>query len=382
MREGLANLLDYDRGSLEAEFAAADIEPFRARQVLKWIYHHDETNFAAMTDLSKVQRQWLAQRFVIEPPEIATRQTSRDGTRKWRMRINGDELIETVLIPEGQRRTLCVSSQIGCLLNCSFCATGKQGFNGNLTTSQIIGQVLLANRELRAQGEHRLVTNVVLMGMGEPLLNFDSVLRALNLMTEDLAFGLAKRRVTVSTAGVVPAIYRLAECSDVALAVSLHAPTDELRNQLVPINRKYNIEALMAACRHYLGVLGERRSITIEYTLLRGVNDSLEQARQLAKLLSGLRCKINLIPFNPFPGSGFERPLAQDVRNFQTLLISKGYSAMCRTTRGDDIDAACGQLVGQVADRTRRQARYRARLEKLQGAAAILPERVPTLEVG
>lgn len=357
----MQNLLDFDRAALEAEFVAAGHQAFRARQILKWIYHQGCTDFDLMLNLSKVQRAWLKENYVIELPEIAVSRLSKDGTRKWSIKLASGELVETVMIPEGSRRTLCVSSQVGCMLDCSFCATGKQGFNGNLATGQIVGQIMLANAEMAEAGDDRSVTNVVLMGMGEPLLNYEAVLRATRLMTDDLAFGLAKRRVTVSTAGVVPGIRKLTADSDIALAISLHAPTDELRNELVPVNRKYPIAELIDACRDYLEVLGERRSITVEYTLMKGVNDSVAQARQLAKLMRSLRCKINLIPFNPFPGSGYERPSDRAVRDFQTVLINAGHSAMLRTTRGDDIEAACGQLVGQVADRTRRQARYRSR---------------------
>jgi len=273
-----------------------------------------------------------------------------------------------VLIPDRGRNTLCVSTQVGCLLDCSFCSTGKQGFNGNLSAAEIVGQVFLVAAALRAQGDERGVTNVVMMGMGEPLLNFDNAVRASAILVDDFAFGISKRRVTISTAGVVPAIYELAKSSDVSLAVSLHAPDDALRDQLVPINRKYPIAELMAACQHYLSVLGEHRSITIEYTLLRGVNDSQAQAHALARLLRDLRCKINLIPFNPFPASGYARPDADTVRAFQTILLNAGYAAMLRTTRGEDIAAACGQLVGEVADRTRRQARYLARVKALEVA--------------
>ncbi|MFB3105938.1 MAG: 23S rRNA (adenine(2503)-C(2))-methyltransferase RlmN, partial [Pseudomonadales bacterium] len=297
---------------------------------------------------------------------IVARQVSHDGTTKWVVRVANGNCVETVLIPDRGRNTLCVSSQVGCTLDCSFCATGKQGFNGNLSTADIIGQVWLAERELREKGEN--VSNVVLMGMGEPLLNLQAVLAATDLMTDDLAFGLSKRRVTVSTAGVVPGIYKLAEHTDVSLAISLHAPNDALRDQLVPINKKYPIAELMEACRHYLSGLGDRRTLTIEYTLMRGVNDSLGHAKELAKLLEVLRCKINLIPFNPFPASGYERPHGREIRDFQTCLINAGYTTMLRTTRGDDIGAACGQLVGRVADRTKRQERYIARVKAQEAA--------------
>jgi 23S rRNA (adenine2503-C2)-methyltransferase len=360
------NLFGLDRPGLEAFFVAHGEKAFRARQVMKWVYHAGVIDFESMTDLSKRQRDRLSAIACLTLPEIVTRHESRDGTIKWAVRVANGNCVETVLIPERGRNTLCVSSQVGCMLDCSFCSTGKQGFNGNLSAADIIGQVWLVNRELAARGE--AVTNVVLMGMGEPLLNFDNVLIATNLMTEDLAFGLSKRRVTVSTAGVVPGIRQLAAHTDVALAISLHAPNDALRDVLVPINRKYPIAELLDACRHYLSGLGPHRSITIEYTLLRGVNDSLDHARELAALLREVRCKINLIPFNPFPASGYERPDLEAVRAFQTLLLNAGYATMLRTTRGDDINAACGQLIGQVADRTQRQARYIARVQA--GAAA------------
>ena len=280
---------------------------------------------------------------------------------KWLLRVGNGDLVEMVLIPEKGRNTLCVSSQIGCVLDCSFCSTGKQGFNGNLASADIVGQVVLANQMLATREES--VTNVVLMGMGEPLLNFDAVIAATNVMKDDHAFGLSKRRVTISTAGVVPAIDKLREITDVALAISSHAPNDELRNELVPINRKYPIEDLMRACKAYVDALGPARKLVIEYTLMRGVNDQPEHAKALAVLLRPLRCKVNLKPFNPFPGSGYERPHRKDIEHFQTVMIRSGFTAMLRTTRGEDIDAACGQFVGQVQDHTRRQSRYKARLE-------------------
>ncbi len=333
---------------------------------MKWAYHRQELEFAAMTDVSKAHRAWLMDHASLRLPEVVTRQVSRDGTTKWVVRVANGNCVETVLIPDRGRNTLCVSSQVGCTLDCSFCATGKQGFNGNLSTADIIGQVWLAERELREKGEN--VSNVVLMGMGEPLLNLQAVLAATDLMTDDLAFGLSKRRVTVSTAGVVPGIYELAKHTDVSLAISLHAPNDALRDQLVPINKKYPIAELMEACRHYLSGLGDKRTLTIEYTLMRGVNDSLGHAKELAKLLEVLRCKINLIPFNPFPASGYERPHGREIRDFQTYLINAGYTTMLRTTRGEDIGAACGQLVGRVEDRTKRQERYLARVKAQEAA--------------
>ncbi|MFW6094628.1 MAG: 23S rRNA (adenine(2503)-C(2))-methyltransferase RlmN [Pseudomonadota bacterium] len=360
------NLFGLSRAGMERFFAERGEKPYRARQIMKWAYHRGVTDFRAMTDLSKRQRQWLEEVARWRLPEAVMRRESRDGTVKWVVRVANGNCVEMVLIPDRGRNTLCVSSQVGCMLDCSFCSTGKQGFNGNLETSDIVGQVWLAEQALRERGES--VTNVVLMGMGEPLLNFDNVVPATELMMDDLAFGISKRRVTVSTAGVVPGIYRLAEVSDVSLAISLHAPDDELRDTLVPLNRKYPIAELMDACRHYVEGLGERRSLTMEYTLMAGVNDSVEHARALARLLEDVRCKINLIPFNPFPASGYRRPADADVRAFQTHLMNAGYATMLRTTRGEDIDAACGQLVGQVADRTRRQERYIARVQS--GAVA------------
>jgi len=371
MSSSRRNLFGLDRGSFEAFVAEHGGQAYRARQMMKWAYHRDQLDLEAMTDLSRAFRAELSSVATFALPEVVSRKVSRDGTVKWVIRVENGNCVETVLIPERGRNTLCVSSQVGCVLDCSFCSTGKQGFNGNLSTADIVGQVWLANHELRDGNE--AVTNVVLMGMGEPLYNFDNVHQATQLMMDDLAFGISKRRVTVSTAGVVPAIYRLAEVSDVSLAISLHAPTDELRDELVPLNRKYPIAELLEACRHYVGGLGDRRYLTMEYTLLRGVNDQLEHARALARLLADVRCKINLIPFNPFPASGYERPADADIRAFQTYLMNAGYATMLRTTRGDDIDAACGQLVGQVADRTRRQQRYRERL--------AADGRVPSVEI-
>lgn len=358
---GPVNLFSLSREGMEAFFVERGEKAYRARQVMKWAYHQGVLDMDGMTDLSKRQREWLKACAHFTLPEVVSRQESRDGTVKWVVRVANGNCVEMVLIPDRGRNTLCVSSQVGCMLNCSFCSTGKQGFNGNLDTADIIGQVWLADQELRRRDDN--VTNVVLMGMGEPLLNFDNVVVATQLMMDDLAFGISKRRVTVSTAGVVPAIYQLAEVSDVSLAISLHAPDDALRDELVPLNRKYPIEALLAACRHYVEGLGERRSLTMEYTLLKGVNDTLAHARALARLLKDVRCKINLIPFNPFPASGYERPDEASIRDFQTCLMNAGYATMRRATRGDDIDAACGQLVGQVQDRTRRQERYIARLQ-------------------
>ena len=365
------NLLDLNRSDLDRFFAELGEQRYRTLQVMKWIYHRGVIDFALMTDLSKALRQRLTEIAEIRLPEIVTEQCSADGTRKWAIRVGNGNCVETVLIPSGGRNTLCVSSQVGCMLDCSFCSTGKQGFNGNLTAGEVIAQVWLVRRRLQELGEERGITNVVLMGMGEPLLNFDAVVTATDLMMDDWAFGLSKRRVTISTAGVVPAIYELGKVTDISLAVSLHAPDNQLRDELVPINRKYPIEELLEACRRYLDGLGERRSVTIEYTLMKGVNDSVEQADALADVLRGLRCKVNLIPFNPFPASGFERPERAAVEAFQSRLVNHGYATMLRTTRGEDIAAACGQLVGAVEDRTRRQARYIARVQA-QGATEVV----------
>ncbi len=361
------NLLGLTREALEALCARADGKPYRAHQIMKWAYHQGCLDFDGMTNLSKAFRGWLAEHASFALPEVIDTRYSKDGTIKWAMRVAGGSAVETVLIPDRGRNTLCVSSQVGCMLDCTFCSTGKQGFNGNLTAAEIVGQVWIANEALKERGE--AVSNVVFMGMGEPLLNFDPVLTASKILMDDLAFGISKRRVTVSTAGVVPGIYELAKHTDVSLAISLHAPNDELRNQLVPLNRKYPIAELLDACRHYVGGLGDRRTLTMEYTLMKGVNDSLDHARALAALLKDVRCKVNLIPFNPFPASGFERPDPVAVKRFQTYLMNEGYATMLRTTRGDDISAACGQLVGQVADRTRRQERYLARVRAAEEVA-------------
>ena len=336
---------------------------FRAQQVLKWIHHAGITQIEEMSNLGKALREKLMLVAEVRPPEIVSQQDSSDGTRKWAIRVDGGGLVETVLIPAGNRATLCVSSQVGCSLDCSFCSTGKQGFQRDLSAAEIIGQVWLAIKSYDAfqSGNERVVTNVVMMGMGEPLLNFDNVVSAMELMMEDLAYGLSKRRVTLSTSGVVPALDRLAEVSEVSLAVSLHAPNDELRNELVPINRKYPIELLLESCRNYMAAQKDKsRVVTVEYTLIAGVNDHPEQARELANLLRDFPCKINLIPFNPFSLSDYRRPSGNAVSRFWQVLVDAGYIVTIRTTRGDDISAACGQLVGDVVDRTGRSGRYRA----------------------
>lgn len=356
------NLLGMPLPKLQEFFLQLGEKPFRAQQVMKWMHHTGVVSFEDMTNLGKALREKLAEVAEIRPPEIVSQQDSADGTRKWAIRVEGGGLVETVLIPEGSRGTLCVSSQVGCSLDCSFCSTGKQGFQRDLSAAEIIGQVWLALKSYDAfqSGKGRKVTNVVMMGMGEPLLNFDNVVDAMELMMEDLGYGISKRRVTLSTSGVVPALDRLAKCSEVSLAVSLHAPNNALRDQLVPINRKYPIEVLLESCRNYLAHQTDRkRVVTVEYTLIAGVNDQLEHARELVTLLRDFPCKINLIPFNTFAQSHYERPSGNAVSRFWQVLVDAGYIVTVRTTRGDDIDAACGQLVGQVVDRTRRSERYR-----------------------
>ena len=356
------NLLDFDVDSLMAWFAQRGEKPFRARQVLRWMHRFGVHDFEQMTDVAKALRAKLAQEAEIRGPVPVRDTTAADGTRKWLLDVGSGNAVETVFIPEASRGTLCVSSQVGCALECSFCSTGRQGFNRNLTTAEIIGQLWHANRMLGAvkqpgvgdSGE-RVISNVVLMGMGEPLANYDNVVAAVKLMLDDNAYGLSRRRVTVSTAGMVPAMDRLRMDAPVALAVSLHAPTDDLRNSLVPLNRKYPLKELMAACRRYLES-APRDFITFEYVLLAGVNDSAADARALLALVREVPCKFNLIPFNPFPGSGYRKPGAERVRRFQEILMAADIVTTVRKTRGDDIDAACGQLAGQVRDRSRRQA--------------------------
>ena len=366
------NLLGMPRAELQAFFVALGEKPYRASQVMKWIYHAGIDDFHAMTDISKALRTRLHDIAEIRAPEFGPASHAADGVVKWPVLVGSGQAVEAVLIPDAngdggpsRRKTLCISSQVGCALDCSFCATGKRGFNGNLSRAEIVGQVWRAEMaagdgRMRAGSDDRNITNVVFMGMGEPLLNFEAVIDAAGVFMDDLAFGISKRRVTISTAGVVPRIHDLAEVSDVSLAVSLHAARDELRDALVPLNRRYPIAELLAACRHYGGGLGERRTVTVEYTLIEEVNDTPQDARDLADVLAGWRCKINLIPYNPFPEDqhGYRRPSKERVRRFQRSLINAGYSAMVRTTRGDDIGAACGQLTGKVTDRTRRRERY------------------------
>jgi 23S rRNA (adenine2503-C2)-methyltransferase len=358
------NLLGMTRAELAQFVTGLGEKGYRAQQLMKWIYHQGVADFEAMTDIGRALRERLAACAEIRPPEIAEEHISADGTRKWLIRVTGGSCVETVFIPEQGRGTLCVSSQVGCALDCSFCSTGKQGFQRDLSAAEIIGQVWIAARSfgpMPKKGGQRHITNVVMMGMGEPLLNFANVVAATELMMDDFAYGISKRRVTLSTAGVVPALDELAKRSEVSLAISLHAPNDELRDQLVPVNRRYPIRELLDAARRYIDAQTDsKRVVTVEYTLIKDINDQPGHARELAALLRDYPCKLNLIPFNPFPGSGYERPSRNAVSRFWNILTEEGLRVTVRTTRGDDIDAACGQLVGRVTDRTRRAARHRA----------------------
>jgi 23S rRNA (adenine2503-C2)-methyltransferase len=363
------NLLGLDKKALQDFFVSAGEKPYRADQLLKWIHFSGVQDFQAMTNLSKDLRQKLTEIAEITMPQVIFEKAASDGTYKWLLRLHDGNCIETVYIPEKTRGTLCISSQVGCILNCDFCSTGKQGFNRNLSTAEIISQLWIAVRKLsKMNGIHdHAVTNVVMMGMGEPLLNFDNVIPALHLMLDDFAYGLSKRRVTVSTAGVIPAMLQLREASDVALAVSLHAPNDELRNKIVPLNKKYPLKELMAVCRDYFKD-DSRRSITMEYVMLKDVNDTPLHARQLIKILAGVKAKMNLIPFNPFPHTDYQRSDAEVINRFRDILMKAGLNTTIRRTRGDDIDAACGQLVGEVKDRTKRHQRYLQAAGKLQAS--------------
>jgi len=356
------NLLGLSKQQLEAFLLDLGEKPFRAIQLMKWTHQFGVTDFDEMTNISKDLRARLNECAEVRPPVVRERFDAEDGCFKWIVEVESGSSVETVYIPEAGRGTLCISSQAGCSLDCSFCATGKQGFNSDLTTAEIIGQLWLANRELDTFGTKtpRKVTNVVMMGMGEPLMNFENVMSAISLMMEDNCYGLSKRRVTISTSGVVPAMDRLKEYTDASLAISLHAPNDELRSQIVPINRKYPISELLRSTNDYLDSLPDSRVATIEYILISGVNDHRQHARELAEVLKKTPCKINLIPFNPFEGSGYKRSSNSAISNFQKILRDAGYTVTIRTTRGDDIGAACGQLVGEVEDHTRRSARYRA----------------------
>ncbi len=356
------NLLGMTREQLQTFFESLGEKKFRAEQVMKWIHHFGVDNFEEMTNIGKVLKARLNEVAEIRAPEVVSEEFSADGTAKWVVRVDSGSCVETVYIPvEDKRGTLCISSQAGCSLDCSFCSTGKQGFNSDLTAAEIIGQVWIAARALNSVPHKidRKITNVVLMGMGEPLLNFDNVIDAISIGMDDLGYGISKRRMTLSTSGLVPQLRRLGEYTDCSLAISLHAPNDALRNELVPINQKYPLAELFDAVAQYMGGLKDRsRVVTIEYTLLAGVNDQPEHAEQMIKLLEHTPCKINLIPFNPFPHSGYERPSNNQVRRFQEMLQAANFNTTVRKTRGDDIDAACGQLVGKIQDRTRRSERY------------------------
>lgn len=351
------NLLDLTRDGLRAFFNEMGEKPFRAEQVMKWIYQQGVADFEQMTNLNKVLRNKLLARCEVKAPEIAHQQQAADGTIKFALKLEGGQEVETVWIPDGDRATLCVSSQVGCALECTFCSTGQQGFNRNLKVSEIIGQVwrVATTIGLNNDTAKRPITNVVMMGMGEPLLNIKNVVPAMQLMLDDLAFGLSKRRVTLSTSGVVPALDMLGDQIDVALAISLHAPDNTLRDVLVPVNKKYPIEVFLASVRRYLAKSNANQGkVTVEYVMLNGINDSTEQAHALAKVLTDTPCKINLIPFNPYPGSPYTRSSNSRIDRFAKVLIEYGLIVVVRRTRGDDIDAACGQLVGEVVDRTKR----------------------------
>ena len=368
------NLLGLSEAKLVAFFETIGEKKFRAIQVLKWIHQYGADNFNDMTNVSKDLRAKLKNIAEIRAPEVVKQLDSADGTRKFLIRVSGNNVVETVFIPDGDRGTLCVSSQVGCSLDCSFCATGKQGFNRDLTAAEIIGQVWIAAKsfgQLVPNGP-RAVTNVVMMGMGEPLLNFDNVVDSMNLMMHDNAYGISKRRVTLSTSGVVPQLDRLSQFTDACLAISLHAPNDELRNELVPINRKYPIAMLLASAQRYIEAMPDtHRKITIEYTLIDQVNDRPHHANELAALLRDVPVKINLIPFNPFNLSNYKRASNNAIRKFQDILMEAGFITTVRTTRGDDIDAACGQLAGSVNDITKRSERHRARFDEAQPVKII-----------
>ncbi len=355
------NLMDLTRQQMREFFAELGEKPFRADQLVKWIYHFGEDNFDNMTNINKKLREKLKAVAEIKAPEVAVEQRSADGTIKWAMQV-GEQQVETVYIPEADRATLCVSSQVGCALACTFCSTAQQGFNRNLTVSEIIGQVWRASKIIGNFGVTgvRLITNVVMMGMGEPLLNVANVVPAMEIMLDDFAYGLSKRRVTLSTSGVVPALDMLRDKIDVALAISLHAPNDELRDEIMPINKKYNIKMLMDSVHRYLEVSNANHGkVTIEYVLLDHVNDGTEHAHQLAQVLKNTPCKINLIPWNPFPEAPYGKSSNSRVDRFQKTLMEYGFTVIVRKTRGDDIDAACGQLAGDVIDRTKRTAMKR-----------------------
>ncbi len=361
------NLLNFDLAALTQHFAEMGEKPFRAKQVMRWMHQSGASSFDDMTDLAKSLRVKLNEQACIGVPDLMVSQQSLDGTRKWLLDVGTGNGVETVFIPEAERGTLCISSQVGCALECTFCSTGRQGFNRNLSTSEIIGQLWWANKAMGVTPKNeRVISNVVMMGMGEPLANFDNVVAALSIMLDDHGYGLSRRRVTVSTSGMVPQMDRLKDVMPVALAVSLHASNDAVRDEIVPLNKKYPLKSLMAACQRYL-VKAPRDFITFEYVMLDGINDKAQHARELIELVRDVPCKFNLIPFNPFPNSGYERSSNENIRVFRDILQQAGFVVTVRKTRGDDIDAACGQLAGQVQDKTRRQQKWQQIMVEQQG---------------
>ena len=361
------NLLNFNLAALTQHFAEMGEKPFRAKQVMRWMHQSGASSFDDMTDLAKSLRVKLNEQACIGVPDLMVSQQSLDGTRKWLLDVGTGNGVETVFIPEAERGTLCISSQVGCALECTFCSTGRQGFNRNLSTSEIIGQLWWANKAMGVTPKNeRVISNVVMMGMGEPLANFDNVVAALSIMLDDHGYGLSRRRVTVSTSGMVPQMDRLKDVMPVALAVSLHASNDAVRDEIVPLNKKYPLKSLMAACQRYL-VKAPRDFITFEYVMLDGINDKAQHARELIELVRDVPCKFNLIPFNPFPNSGYERSSNENIRVFRDILQQAGFVVTVRKTRGDDIDAACGQLAGQVQDKTRRQQKWQQIVVEQQG---------------
>ena len=361
------NLLNFNLAALTQHFAEMGEKPFRAKQVIRWMHQSGASSFDDMTDLAKSLRAKLNEQACIGVPDLMVSQKSLDGTRKWLLDVGTGNGVETVFIPEAERGTLCISSQVGCALECTFCSTGRQGFNRNLSTSEIIGQLWWANKAMGVTPKNeRVISNVVMMGMGEPLANFDNVVAALSIMLDDHGYGLSRRRVTVSTSGMVPQMDRLKDVMPVALAVSLHASNDAVRDEIVPLNKKYPLKSLMAACQRYL-VKAPRDFITFEYVMLDGINDKAQHARELIELVRDVPCKFNLIPFNPFPNSGYERSSNENIRVFRDILQQAGFVVTVRKTRGDDIDAACGQLAGQVQDKTRRQQKWQQIMVEQQG---------------
>ena len=361
------NLLNFDLAALTQHFAEMGEKPFRAKQVMRWMHQSGASSFDDMTDLAKSLRVKLNEQACIGVPDLMVSQQSLDGTRKWLLDVGTGNGVETVFIPEAERGTLCISSQVGCALECTFCSTGRQGFNRNLSTAEIIGQLWWANKSMGVTPKNeRVISNVVMMGMGEPLANFDNVVAALSIMLDDHGYGLSRRRVTVSTSGMVPQMDRLKDVMPVALAVSLHASNDAVRDEIVPLNKKYPLKSLMAACQRYL-VKAPRDFITFEYVMLDGINDKAQHARELIELVRDVPCKFNLIPFNPFPNSGYERSSNENIRVFRDILQQAGFVVTVRKTRGDDIDAACGQLAGQVQDKTRRQQKWQQIVVEQQG---------------